>query len=82
MTCLNLTFDLTVEDMDLIETALRQSHDRLSDRCLSYEHSAWVEGGQNRDKARRTGETVTRIQALLGRLREREMAGGPAQVSA
>ncbi|WP_027259402.1 MULTISPECIES: hypothetical protein [Leisingera] len=68
MTRPNPNFDLTVEDVDLIETALCQSREILSQRRLSYEHCAHVEGGPSREKARLTGEALTRIQDLLGRL--------------
>lgn len=71
-------FDLTVEDVDLIETALCQSRDILSDRCLSYERYAHIEGGQSCEKALRTGETLTRIQELLGRLNSQKPGGSPA----
>ena len=78
MTRLHPDFGLTVEDMDLIETALQQSKAILSDRCLSYERYAQIEGGQNCEKAQRTGEVLSRIQELLVRLQDQQGASGPA----
>ncbi|MFY0309478.1 hypothetical protein ACFMBG_06235 [Leisingera sp. D0M16] len=78
MTRPNPSFDLTVEDVDLIETALCQSREILSQRHLSYEHCAHIEGGASQEKAVRTGETLGRIQDLLGRLKSQKSAGSPA----
>ncbi|MBY6138783.1 hypothetical protein KUV26_04975 [Leisingera daeponensis] len=78
MTRPNPSFDLTVEDVDLIETALSQSQKILSQRHLSYEHGAHIEGGANQEKVVRTGETLSRIQNLLGRLQMQKGGGTPA----
>mgnify|MGYP000666063440 CR=1 FL=1 len=78
MTRLHADFGLTPEDLTLIETALQQSKAILSDRCLSYERYADIEGGQNVEKAQRTGETLSRIQELLGRLNSQKPGGSPA----
>ncbi|WP_323776670.1 hypothetical protein [Leisingera sp.] len=78
MTRPNPNFDLTVEDVDLIETALCQSQKILSQRHLSYEHCAHVEGGPSGEKALRVGETLSRIQELLGRLSTRKTVSSPA----
>lgn len=68
MTRLHADFGLTPEDLALIETALQQSKAILSDRCLSYERYADIEGGQNVEKAQTAGEVLCRIQDLLGRV--------------
>ncbi|WP_264210158.1 hypothetical protein [Leisingera thetidis] len=78
MTRPNPSFDLTAEDVDLIETALNQSKQILAHRHLSYEHCAHVEGGPSGEKAQRVGETLTRIQDLLGRLNSQKLVCGPA----
>lgn len=78
MTRPNPNFDLTVEDVDLIETALSQSQKILSQRRLSYEHCAHIEGGESQEKAVRTGETLGRIENLLGRLQMQKAGGAPA----
>jgi hypothetical protein len=78
MTRLHADFGLTPEDLALIETALEQSKAILSDRCLSYERYAHIEGGQNCEKAQRTGETLTRVQELLGRLHDQRLPSGSA----
>ncbi|OED49750.1 hypothetical protein [Leisingera sp. S232] len=78
MTRPNPNFDLTVEDMDLIETALQQSRNILSDRQMTYEFCADLEGTPDREKARRVGETLGRIQQLLGRLNTQKAVCGAA----
>ncbi|UWQ26088.1 hypothetical protein K3553_06410 [Leisingera aquaemixtae] len=78
MTRPNPSFDLTVEDVDLIETALCQSREILSQRHLSYEHCAHIEGGVSQEKAVRTKEALSRIQSLLGRLQTQKVNGVPA----
>ncbi|KIC25643.1 MULTISPECIES: hypothetical protein [unclassified Leisingera] len=78
MTRPNPNFDLTVEDVDLIETALCQSQKILSHRHLSYEHGAQIEGGANAEKAVQTGEMLSRIRNLLGRLQVQKADGTPA----
>lgn len=78
MTRPNPSFDLTVEDVDLIETALCQSREILSQRHLSYEHCAHIEGGASREKAVRTKEALGRIQSLLGRLQTQKVSRTPA----
>ncbi|MCU9848812.1 hypothetical protein OEZ60_12445 [Defluviimonas sp. WL0024] len=59
----NEMFELSVEDMDLIETALRHSRDSLSQALL--ERSAADHG----DRA----DTLRRIQELLGRLHNQKI---------
>ncbi|MDW4550731.1 hypothetical protein R5H32_15330 [Defluviimonas sp. D31] len=59
----NEMFELSVEDMDLIETALRRNRDALSQALL--ERSA----GAHDDRA----ETLRRIQELLGRLHNQKI---------
>lgn len=76
MTRPNPSFDLTVEDVDLIETALCQSQKILSHRHLSYEHGAQIEGGANAEKAVQTGEMLSRIRNLLSRLQVQKADGG------
>ncbi|KIC16743.1 MULTISPECIES: hypothetical protein [unclassified Leisingera] len=78
MTRPNPNFDLTVEDVDLIETALCQSQKILSHRHLSYEHGAQIEGGANAEKAVQTGEMLSRIRNLLSRLQVQKADGTPA----
>ncbi|MBY6067077.1 hypothetical protein KUW17_10025 [Leisingera aquaemixtae] len=77
MTRPNPNFDLTVEDVDLIETALCQSQEILSQRRLSYEHCAHIEGGASVEKAVQTGEVLGKIKNLLGRLQMQKAGGGP-----
>lgn len=59
----NEMFELSVEDMDLIETALRRNRDALSQALL--ERSAEAHD----DRA----ETLRRIQELLGRLHNQKI---------
>lgn len=61
--------DLTVEELDLIETSLSQTSRILADRRLCQEHRACVEEGPSRETPHQLGETLVQIQALLGRLR-------------
>jgi len=71
------SFDLSVEDVDLIEAALNQSKEIWSQRHLSYEHCAHIEGGVSREKAQQLGETLSRIHDLLGRLHSQKPGGRP-----
>ena len=70
------SFDLSVEDVDLIEAALTQSRKIWSDRHLSYVHRAQTEEGVNAEKARQLSETLSRLQDLLGRLDSGKTSGG------
>ncbi|MGR3621692.1 hypothetical protein [Pseudophaeobacter sp.] len=68
MTCPTAHLDLTVEEIDLIEVSLCQTRDILSDRRMSQEHRACLEGGTSGDMTRQLGERLVQIQQLLGRL--------------
>ena len=78
MTRLHPDFGLTSEDLALIETALQQSKAILSDRCLSYERYADIEGGQNVEKAQAAGEVLRRVQELLVRVHDQRAVSGAA----
>lgn len=65
MTAYNPKFELTVEDVDLIETALRQSKKELSSQVIEAEDDAGAE--QDHDG------TVRQIHDLLGRLHNQKV---------
>lgn len=60
----NTKFELSVEDMDLIETALRNTGRRLSASLLARNTDPLLPG----DEARAVDLSVKRINDLLGRL--------------
>ncbi len=73
MTRYNPSFELTVADVDLIETALHQTKDVLSKRHLSREHLASLEGAGNNGKAQDLSETMQKIHDLLGKLHNQKV---------
>lgn len=64
MTAYNANFELTVEDVDLIETALRQSKKELSSQIIA---DSAEDAEQDHD------ETVRQIHDLLGRLHNQKV---------
>lgn len=64
MTAYNANFELTVEDVDLIETALRQSKKELSSQIIA---DSAADADQDHD------ETVRQIHDLLGRLHNQKV---------
>lgn len=65
MTAYNPQFELSVEDVDLIETALRQSKKELSIQMVDVDAAAEVEMDQD--------DTVRQIHDLLGRLHNQKV---------
>ncbi|WP_104017677.1 hypothetical protein [Roseovarius nitratireducens] len=65
----NETFELSVEDMDLIETALRQTKADLSARTLTDP----VQHDKTADALPEADETLRRIHDLLGRLHNQKV---------
>ena len=83
MTRYNPRFELTVEDVDLIEAALHKTQDVLSQSHLAFEHKACMEEGVNQEKATRVREKLAQVQDLLGRLHNQRVfcrPGGEAYV--
>ena len=70
MTQYNVNFELTVEDMDLIEDALRQSKSALSSERIS---SPRVQKGKPCNLAEEIDESMRQIQDLLGRLHNQKV---------
>ena len=62
----NSMFELSVEDIALVETALRHAHDSLSMELLR--HTDEKNDGENERKA-----TLRKIQNLLGRLHDQKI---------
>lgn len=69
MTKYNVNFELTVEDMDLIEEALRQSKRDLSQQALSAQRQEM----QNEEATGDLDESMRQIQELLGRLHNQKV---------
>ncbi|MET4100957.1 glucokinase [Roseovarius sp. MBR-78] len=65
----NSKFDLSVEDMDLIETALRQTKADLSARVIPEA----VQHDKADDSLRAADETLRQIHDLLGRLHNQKV---------
>ncbi|MGR3460465.1 MAG: hypothetical protein ACU0AX_10485 [Roseovarius sp.] len=65
----NETFELSVEDMDLIETALRQTKADLSARTLADP----VQHDRTANALPEADETLRRIHDLLGRLHNQKV---------
>ncbi len=65
MTAYNANFELSVEDVDLIETALRQSKKELSSQIIGADSAA--SAGPDDDG------TVRQIHDLLGRLHNQKV---------
>jgi len=65
----NETFELSVEDMDLIESALRQAKADLSARALPDD----VQHDKTADALPEADETLLRIHDLLGRLHNQKV---------
>ncbi|MDZ7709113.1 MAG: hypothetical protein U5K36_02715 [Roseovarius sp.] len=65
----NSKFELSVEDMDLIESALRQTRSELSARAIP-ESAAHDKAD---DSLREADETLRRIHDLLGRLHNQKI---------
>jgi len=65
----NETFELSVEDMDLIETALRQAKADLSVRALPDD----VQHDKTADALPQADETLLRIHDLLGRIHNQKI---------
>ncbi|HAW48126.1 MAG TPA: hypothetical protein DCX34_12970 [Roseovarius sp.] len=65
----NEKFELSVEDMDLIETALRQTKADLSARTLTDP----VQHDKTADALPEADETLRRIHDLLGRLHNQKV---------
>ena len=64
MTAYNANFELSVEDVDLIETALRQSKKELSSQMI---------GADNTDAVPGDDGTLRQIHDLLGRLHNQKV---------
>ena len=64
MTAYNANFELSVEDVDLIETALRQSKKELSSQMI---------GADNTDSVPGDDGTLRQIHDLLGRLHNQKV---------
>ena len=71
----NETFALSVEDMDLIESALRQTKAELSWRAIP---DAMEPDGEDA-ATRKADETVRQIHELLGRLHNQKVFYRPRQ---
>ncbi|MEM7073507.1 MAG: hypothetical protein AAF484_00375 [Pseudomonadota bacterium] len=67
----NVNFELSVEDMDLIETALRESKSKLSADRLGTRAPA--EEAPNPDRMQEGGDQIRRIHELLGRLHNQKV---------
>ncbi|WP_306113653.1 MULTISPECIES: hypothetical protein [unclassified Roseovarius] len=64
MTAYNANFELSVEDVDLIETALRQSKKELSSQMIGADNTDVVPGDDG---------TLRQIHDLLGRLHNQKV---------
>lgn len=73
----NSKFELTVEDMDLIEAALRRTKADLSARALS----APVQHDRTADGLERADDTLRQIHDLLGRLHNQKVFYRPRRGS-
>ncbi len=71
MTAYNANFELTVEDVDLIEMALRQSKRELYGRIIGAENTA--------DSVQEGDETLRQIHDLLGRLHNQKVFYRPSR---
>lgn len=69
MTKYNKTIELTVEDMDLIEKALRHSKRQLSQKTLQVTKSNMKSG----EEVSEADASVRRIHDLLGRLHNQKV---------
>lgn len=64
----NKKFELSVEDMELIENALREKKRELSDRLIA------TQGAKNHDEVTgKVDETVRGIHDLLGRIHNQKV---------
>jgi len=65
----NSNFELSVEDIDLIESALRQTKSELSARAIP----EVLQHDKADDSIREADETLRRINDLLGRLHNQKI---------
>ncbi|WP_294612906.1 hypothetical protein [uncultured Roseovarius sp.] len=69
----NTNFELTVEDMDLIETSLRQTKAELAAQAVQHDKTGDVAG--------KSDEALRQIHDLLGRLHNQKVFYRPRQGS-
>ncbi len=75
MAAYNMNFELSIDDLDLIETALRHTKKELANRVLETAegHDEAVDGGNDLDG------TLRQVQDLLGRLHNQKIFYRPRE---